>query len=81
MTMKIRLILASTPMSRLRHFALVGARCLLASASFNTASATVYRWVDDQGKVYYSEVVPQRYQGGGNGRRSTAIARERPKCR
>ena len=25
-------------------------------------AATVYRWVDEQGKVHYSEVVPERYQ-------------------
>jgi Domain of unknown function (DUF4124) len=25
-------------------------------------AATVYRWVDEQGKVHYSELVPERYQ-------------------
>lgn len=50
-------------MCRIRPFALVGALCLLAPASVNAAGAAVYRWVDDQGKVHYSEIVPQRYQG------------------
>lgn len=45
--MKIHRILFSTSMGRFRHLARVGALCLLASASFNTAGATVYRWVDD----------------------------------
>jgi len=43
---------------------------LLVTASFalwlqvvaSTSAATVYRWVDDQGKVHYSEVVPERYR-------------------
>jgi len=63
MSIKIRRIHFSTPMGRFRHFALVGALCLLASASFNSAGATVYRWVDDQGKVHYSEVASERNQG------------------
>lgn len=29
----------------------------------SAAGATIYRWVDESGKVHYSEVVPQRYQG------------------
>jgi hypothetical protein len=63
MTMKTRSILFATPKHRLRLFGFVGALCLLASALVNAAGAAVYRWVDDQGKVHYSEVVPQRYQG------------------
>jgi len=63
MGMKIRQILLATPMGRFRPIAFVGALCMLASATVNTAGATVYRWVDDQGKVHYAEVVPQRYQG------------------
>jgi hypothetical protein len=31
----------------------------LASAA---VAATVYRWVDDQGRVHYSDVVPERYR-------------------
>ena len=63
MSMKIRRILFATPMCRFRPFTLVGALCLLASVSVNAAGATVYRWVDDQGKIHYSEIVPQPYQG------------------
>lgn len=63
MTMKTRQILQTTPKHRFRPFAVVGALCLLVSALVNAAGAEVYRWVDDQGKVHYSEVVPQRYQG------------------
>jgi Domain of unknown function (DUF4124) len=37
----------------------LGASCLLASVA---VAATVYRWVDDQGKVHYSDVVPERYR-------------------
>ena len=36
------------------------ALCLLTAAGAN--AATVYRWVDDQGKVHYSDVVPERYR-------------------
>lgn len=60
--MKTPWMLFATPKHRLRLFAFVGALCLLASALVNAAGAAVYRWVDDQGKVHYSEVVPQRYQ-------------------
>jgi Domain of unknown function (DUF4124) len=42
----------------LRNAAL-GALLLLASAAIATA---VYRWVDDQGKVHYSDVVPERFR-------------------
>ena len=61
--MKIRRIVFATPRGGFRHFSLVVTLCLLASTSVNTAGATVYRWVDDQAKVHYSEIVPQRYQG------------------
>ncbi len=63
MTMKTHQSLFATPKHRFRPIAFVGALCLLASALVNAAGAAVYRWVDDQGKVHYSEVVPQRYQG------------------
>jgi hypothetical protein len=63
MNMKTTQILHSPPTHRLSPFAVVGAFCLLASALVNAAGAEVYRWVDEQGKVHYSEVVPQRYQG------------------
>ena len=63
MTIKARWTFFINPMGRFRHFAFVGALCLLASAWVTTADATVYRWVDDQGKVHYAEIVPQRYQG------------------
>ena len=33
--------------------------CLLASVA---VAATVYRWVDEQGKVHYSDLVPERYK-------------------
>lgn len=46
-------------MSRLRAIVLGSALCLLALA---TAGATVYRWVDEQGRVHYSEVVPPQYR-------------------
>ena len=48
---------------RLRSGAFMGVLCLLTSASLSVAAAVVYRWVDDQGKVHYAAVVPQRYQG------------------
>lgn len=38
----------------------VAALGLLVSAA--AAAATVYRWTDEQGKVHYAEVVPQRYR-------------------
>jgi len=37
----------------------LGASCLLASVA---VASTVYRWVDEQGKVHYSDVVPERYR-------------------
>ena len=61
--MKPRRILFATSRRRLRSAAFMGALCLLTSASLSVAAAAVYRWVDDQGKVHYAEVVPQRYQG------------------
>jgi|GEM_PF-6929243 hypothetical protein len=62
MTMKTLQTLFATAMCRFRPFAFVVALCLLTSAWVNDAVAEVYRWVDDQGKTHYSEVVPQRYQ-------------------
>jgi len=47
-------------MSRFRPTVAVGALWLLASAG--VLAATAYRWVDEQGKVHYSEVVPERYR-------------------
>lgn len=58
----------------LRRFAVIGAVCLLTSASADGAGAAVYRWVDDQGKVHYAEVVPQQYLGAA--RRVDAAANE-----
>jgi hypothetical protein len=43
-----------------RTLAAIGACCVLASAA--TAQTTVYRWVDDNGRVNYSETVPERYR-------------------
>ena len=43
-----------------RQIAAIGALCLLASAG--AADTTVYRWVDDNGRVNYSETVPERYR-------------------
>ena len=37
----------------------LGIICLLATAA---VAATVYRWVDEQGKVHYSDLVPERYK-------------------
>ena len=37
--------------------------CLLVSASGYATGTTVYRWVDDMGKIHYSEIVPQPYRG------------------
>ncbi len=34
----------------------------LASGLANPASATVFRWEDDQGTTHYSEIVPERYR-------------------
>ncbi len=45
------------------HLVGVGALCLMTFALVNTASATVYRWEDEQGRIYYSETVPPQYQG------------------
>lgn len=39
--------------------AVLGAFWLLASLA---VASTVYRWVDDQGRVHYSDVVPERYR-------------------
>lgn len=61
--MKPLQIIFVTSRRRLRSAAFIGALCLLTSASLSVAGAAVYRWVDDQGKVQYAEVVPQRYQG------------------
>ena len=61
--MKPLRIIFATSRRRLRPAAFIGAMCLLTSASLSVAGAAVYRWVDDQGKVHYAEVVPQRYQG------------------
>lgn len=44
-------------------YTFVGVLCLLASPLINATGASVYRWVDDQGKVHYAEAVPHRYQG------------------
>ena len=38
---------------------ILGASCFLASVA---VASTVYRWVEDQGKVHYSDVVPERYR-------------------
>lgn len=37
----------------------LGIICLLATAA---VASTVYRWVDEQGKVHYSDLVPERYR-------------------
>ena len=63
MNMSLRRNFFATSRIRLHAFAVIGALCLLTSASVSLAGAAVYRWVDDQGKVHYAEVVPQRYQG------------------
>ena len=63
MSMKPLRILIATSRRRLLPATFIGALCLLTSASLSVAGAAVYRWVDDQGKVHYAEVVPQRYQG------------------
>lgn len=52
----------ATLSSRCRPFAFAVALCLLAPVSASAAGDAVYRWVDDQGKVHYAEIVPQRYQ-------------------
>jgi hypothetical protein len=44
-----------------RQMAAIGALCVLACAA--AAATTVYRWVDDSGRVNYSETVPERYRG------------------
>ena len=46
-----------------RSFAVAVVLCLLVSASGYATGATVYRWVDDKRKIYYSEIVPQPYRG------------------
>ena len=43
-----------------RSIAAIGAFCLLAAAA--AADTTVYRWVDENGRVHYSEIVPERYR-------------------
>jgi hypothetical protein len=43
-----------------RQWVAIGAFCLLAGTA--AADATVYRWVDDSGRVNYSETVPERYR-------------------
>jgi hypothetical protein len=44
----------------LRQMAAIGALGLLACAA--AAQTTVFRWVDDSGRVNYSETVPERYR-------------------
>ena len=44
-----------------RQLAAIGAGCLLAFAA--AADTAVYRWIDESGKVHYSETVPDRYRG------------------
>ena len=61
--MKPLRIVFATSRRRLRPATFIGALCLLTSASLSVAGAAVYRWVDDQGKIHYAAVVPQRYQG------------------
>ena len=61
--MNLRRIFFAASRGRPHRFAVIGALCLLTSAAVGGAGAVVYRWVDDQGKVHYAEVVPQRYQG------------------
>ena len=61
MNMNMRRIVFVGPVCRLPAFATAVALFLLASAS--VSGATVYRWVDDKGKIHYSEIVPQPYRG------------------
>jgi len=46
----------------MRTFAATATLALL-TAGTAAPAATVFRWVDDQGRVHYSETVPQRYRG------------------
>ena len=62
MNMKIRPIVVVGPVCWLSTFAVVAALFLLVSASGSATGATVYRWVDDKGKIHYSEIVPQPYR-------------------
>jgi len=39
-----------------------GLALLLWTAPWPVHAATIYRWIDDQGKTHYSEQVPQQYQ-------------------
>ena len=50
----------SPPNGIATRLATIGALCLFASAA--AAQTTVYRWVDDSGRVNYSETVPERYR-------------------
>jgi hypothetical protein len=43
----------------IRRFAAAALCALLPAAG---SAATVYRWVDEQGRVHYAEVVPERYR-------------------
>lgn len=43
-----------------RRIAAIGTACLLATGA--AADTTVYRWVDDSGRVNYSQTVPERYR-------------------
>lgn len=36
--------------------------CLLCMAACAPAAATVYRWVDDQGRTHFADTVPERYR-------------------
>jgi opacity protein-like surface antigen len=52
-------------MARSGHEGVLGvliAAALLAAATACAAAPTVYRWVDEQGKVHYSDIVPDRYR-------------------
>lgn len=52
--------MAVLSMHGLRRFAVFGSVWLLTAAA--AQAATIYRWVDEQGRVNYSEVVPERYR-------------------
>ena len=49
-------------MSRFCDVALGSVLYLLAWATAGAADAAVYRWVDEQGRVHYSQVVPPQYR-------------------
>ena len=63
MSKKIRWTFLATSTELRSHLVLAGLLYFLTSALVNSANATVFRWEDEQGRTFYSEIVPPQYLG------------------